>query len=82
MLSNYPKVRLAIYLIALAIGLAAIILEPRVGPEWRQALDDGSQYLMAAALALAAGARALNAPTVVTASTRAEAREARKELGT
>jgi hypothetical protein len=41
MLSNYPKVRLAIYLIALAIGLAAIILEPRVGPEWRQALDDG-----------------------------------------
>lgn len=63
MLSNHPNLRLGIYLVALALGVAGYFAGPLIGGDLGSAFQDASGYLMAAALGVAATARATNAPT-------------------
>lgn len=63
MLSNHPTIRLSIYLIALALGVAGYFAGPLIGGGLGDAFAGASGYLMAAALGVAATARAQDAPT-------------------
>lgn len=63
MLSNHPNLRLWIYLVALILGVAGFFAEPIIGGDLGSAFAGASGYLMAAALGVAATARAQDAPT-------------------
>lgn len=63
MLSNHPSLRLGIYLVALVSGASSFLVDALIGGDLGQALTQTSGYLMAAALGVAASARAVNAPT-------------------
>lgn len=65
MLTDHPRLRLGIYLAALLLGVAGYFAGPLIGGEVGEAFTDASGYLMAAALGVAATARAQNAPTEV-----------------
>lgn len=65
MLSEHPTLRLSIYLAALVLGVAGFFAGPLIGGDIGDAFRDASGYLMAAALGVAATARATNAPTDV-----------------
>lgn len=65
MLSEHPSIRLAIYLIALVLGVAGYLAGVLVSGDLGEALSGASGYLMAAALGVAATARAQDAPTGV-----------------
>lgn len=64
MLNNHPRIRLALYLVALFLGVAGYFAGPLIGGEIGEAFTGASGYLMAAALGVAATARAQDAPTV------------------
>lgn len=63
MLSNYPQLRLGIYLAALLFGASSFLIDALIGGGLGAALTQTSGYLMAAALGVAASARAGDAPT-------------------
>lgn len=63
MLSNHPTLRLVIYLVALALGVAGYFAGPLIGGDVGEAFTGASGYLMAAALGVAATARSSDAPT-------------------
>jgi len=64
-LSNHPTIRLTIYLVALVLGVAGYFAAPLIGGDLGQAFSGASGYLMAAALGVAATARAQDAPTAL-----------------
>ncbi|WP_460776001.1 hypothetical protein [Microbacterium sp. GXF7504] len=55
MLTNHPRIRLGIYLGALALGVAGYFASPLIGGDIGEACSNASGYLMAAALGVAAG---------------------------
>lgn len=63
MLSDHPTIRLWLYLAALLLGVAGYFAGPLIGGDIGSAFQGASGYLMAAALGVAATARAQDAPT-------------------
>lgn len=63
MLSDYPRIRLYLYLVALLFGVAGYFAGPLIGGDIGEAFTGASGYLMAAALGVAATARSQDAPT-------------------
>lgn len=54
MLTNHPRIRLGLYLLALALGAAAYFVGALVQGDLGSAFQNASGYLMAAALGVAA----------------------------
>lgn len=60
MLTNHPRIRLATYLLALALGAAGYFAAALISGEIGDAFQNASAFLMAAALGVAAS----NTPAV------------------
>jgi hypothetical protein len=59
MLTKHPRIRLAVYLVGLALGGSAAIVGATIGTDLGTALSTSGGFLMAAALGVAAA----NTPT-------------------